>query len=236
MTNQQVSILIPCFNTPKAWLTQCLNSVFGQVYSNYEIVIVNDKSTNEDTLQFLKEIKDIKNVVIVNNKENVGIGTSLNNGLKSCSNELVFRLDSDDIAYPQRLQKQLEYLEANPNVNLIGTGLKYYVNQGNNLWCASNDVVIHPPVITKDVAKNSNWFVNHPTVLYKKSEILSIGGYREDLRGLPEDFDLWLRMIKNGMILHNMQESLLYLRINPKSLSNTNKHVFEFCKKLRDEL
>ena len=229
-----VSILIPIFNTKKKWLVECFDSIFNQTYKDYEIVIVNDGSTTTDTLEFLDDIKKNKKTNVINLLKNVGLPTALNVGLRACRCKYVARMDSDDVMLPHRIEKQVDYLNAHEDVDLLSTGLNYLRLIDSN-WVIS-DLIIHPSVITKDIAKHSNWFVNHPTVMYKKSKILSIGGYDEALRSYPEDFDLWIRMIKNGMVLHNLHESFLLLRISNDTLSKTNINVTSFCEKLRSEL
>jgi glycosyltransferase involved in cell wall biosynthesis len=226
-----LSILVPVYNTKKEWLKQCFDSIFNQSYKDYEVIVVNDCSTNEETIDYLNSLK---NIILINHEQNLGLPSALNTGLNHCNCELVARMDSDDIMLYRRLEVQVEYMKNNPNVDLLSTGLNYLIEQ-NNKWVVSA-LITHPSIITRKIAKNSNWFINHPTIIYKKSKILSLGGYDEKLKGYPEDFDLWIRMIKNGMILHNLQESLLLLRISNNTLSKTNNDVVNFCEQLRKEL
>ena len=228
-----VSVLVPVYNTKREWLEECFNSIYQQTYKDFEIVVVNDCSTNQDTLEFLESIEDKENINIIDLEENCGLPVALNVGLSECKYEYVARMDSDDIMLPYRLEKQMNYLLKNPKVDLLSAGVNY-LTEDRQHWNITN-LIIHPPIITREVAKYSDWFINHPTVIYKKSKILAIGGYNEKLRGFPEDFDLWIRMIKCNMVLHNLQESLLLLRISSNTLSKTNNTI-DFFQNLRNTL
>lgn len=220
-----ISIIIPVYNTPSSQLRLCMKSVYSQTYQNYEVIIINDASNNKDTIDFLKDINNPK-VRIINLESNGGISVALNIGLNEAKNEYVARMDADDMMNPHRLQKQIQYLVDNPNVDMLSTGLNYCTENNGNIEINPN-AVIHPHIITNEIAKKSRWFVNHPTVIYKKSKILSLGGYDESLKGLPEDYDLWIRMLNNDMVIHNLQESLLYLRLSNNSLSKSFKGDLE---------
>jgi hypothetical protein len=228
--NQPLSILIPVYNTPASQLSMCLQSIYAQTYSNYEILIVNDASTNEECIEFLRNLRDSK-ITIINLSENKGIAGALNVGLQVAKHEFVARMDSDDMMLPLRLEKQMEYLKNNPHVDVLSTGLYYCIETAGVI---SFDPVpkIHPEIVTKELAKISRWFVNHPTVIYKKCKVLAVGGYDDSLRGLPEDYDLWVRMLDAGMVIRNLLEPLLYLRLSSSSLSNSFcDDIEEFFKK-----
>jgi tetratricopeptide (TPR) repeat protein len=227
---EPVSILIPVYNTPASQLSMCLQSIYAQTYSNYEILIVNDASSDQDTIAFINEISN-KKVTVVTLPENKGISGALNIGLQRAKYELVARMDSDDMMLPSRLEKQLKYIRNNPQVDVLSTGL-YYCTETEGIISFDPVPKVHPEIVTKDVAKKSRWFVNHPTVIYKKSKVLAVGGYDESLRGLPEDYDLWMRMLEAGMIIHNLQEPLLYLRLSSGSLSKSfNEDIEDFFRK-----
>lgn len=214
-----ISILIPVYNTPYEWIYQCHMSIMRQSFTKFEIIYVNDGSTNLETLNFFNEIKDNRIVKIINLEKNVGIAKALNIGLKECKYEYVARMDSDDIMYNNRLLYQYDYLYKNPNVDLVGSGIEYY-KYINGKWIIENNTNFHPNIITPDILSKSDWVINHPTVMFKKNKILSIGGYNEQLYGYAEDYDLWARMLLNDMVLHNIRYNLVMFRFSDDSLSH----------------
>lgn len=214
-----ISILIPVYNTPYTWINQCHISIMNQTYRRYEVIYVNDGSTNPETLRFFDEIKNNRFCRIINLEKNVGIAKALNIGLKECRYDLVARMDSDDIMYNNRLLYQLNYMIKNPNVDLVGCGINYY-RLKNNKWEIELNKNFHPPIITFDVITNGDWFLNHPTVMFRKDKVLSLGGYNEDLHGYAEDFDLWSRMFMADMVLHNIPYNLIIFRFSDDSLSH----------------
>lgn len=231
-----ISILIPVYNTPYLWLKECFISIMKQTFKNFEIVYVNDGTDLEETLKFFNDIKDNKLCKIINLEKNVGISKSLNIGLKECKYNYIARMDGDDIMYPNRLFIQYQYMMKFPFVDLVGTSINHY-RLINNKWVTENNETKHPLVITRDVITNSEWFLNHPSVMFKKDKVLSIGGYNEDLNGYSEDFDLWSRMFINNMVLHNIHNTLLLYRINKDGLSHKfAKDNDDYIKKLQEKI
>jgi hypothetical protein len=150
--------------------------------------------------------------------------------------DIIARMDSDDFAIQERFQKQFDYLQKNPHVDLVGSDLAYLVlHEGQ--WRIANQRTQHPSIVTKEIAKNSLWFVNHPTVMFRKKSVFDVGAYDSSLRGLAEDYELWIRMIRNGKVIHNINDVDLFLRINPNSLmGNIKPENHEFQLKLQNTL
>jgi glycosyltransferase involved in cell wall biosynthesis/SAM-dependent methyltransferase len=222
-----VSVLIPVFNTPAEQLSLCLQSICAQTHEADEIVIVDDASTDPETIDFLKQLS-VYNLKVVYLESNHGIAGALNRGLAEVRNELVARMDSDDIMLPTRLEVQLQYMTNNPSVDVL-SGALFYCTESGGIVSFDPTPVTHPAVITKEIAKTSRWFINHPATMYRRSKVLSAGGYDSKLRGFPEDYDLWVRMINAGCVLHNLSEPLIYLRLSNGSLTqnfNSGLDVF----------
>jgi len=226
MDNNMISVLIPVYNTKVNYLEECLNSVYGQTYKRYEIIIINNGSTNNDTNDYLKNIN--QNMTYVYNcerqagKKNLSI--ALNYGLTKCSYEYVARLDSDDIILPERLEKQIHYMIMNPQVDILGTQLQQMF--GNK------HITNHPLYIPQDYYRVSTHFINHPSVMFKKSKILSIGGYKESPEHIPEDFILWTKALKKGLIIHNLPEILVYYRNRQDNLSEIDSKYKEWYEEI----
>lgn len=227
-----ISVLIPVYNTPKNFLLECFSSIENQTFQNYEVIIVNNDSDKQETNEVL-EIYSRKDKFFVfdcpKQKNKRGISCALNLGLEKCTYEHVARMDSDDRMLPERLQKQISYMFLNPEVDICGTQM---FNMNTKKLMTN-----HQMIIEKEKYKVSDWFLNHPTVMFKKTKILNIGGYPETPEYAPEDFLLWAKALKNDFIIHNMRDSLIYYRIHGENLSGKDqkhadwKKAMEECRK-----
>lgn len=220
-----ISVLIPVYNTHIEYLEQCLDSIDQQTFDGYEIVIVNDGS-NITVSGFLEryQFKNSNRQYQLINQEHTGISKALNHGLTKCSFDIVARMDGDDIMFPDRLEKQYKYFTSN-TVDILGCQMQ--------LFGDLNFTTNHPPAIPSNIINYIDWFINHPSVMYRKSTILEIGGYNTDYDGC-EDLELWCRSLKNNLIIKNMPEVLLYHRRhnsnatvthNRQHISNKISHI-----------
>ena len=225
-----ISTIIPVHNTNPEWLRLSVESIRNQTFNEIEIILIDDGSTDIGTIEELQKMDGIDRTRVITLKENQGISGALNAGLYAAKFDIIARMDSDDIAVPERFQKQFDYLQKNPEVDMVGSDFDYLVlHEGQ--WQPANQRTYHPSIITREVAKNSLWFVNHPTVMFKKTAVLELGGYDTSLKGFAEDYELWIRMIANDKIIHNINDVDLMYRWNPTSyvqqtLKNEN-HEFQ---------
>src|SRR4051812_303703 len=180
----KVSILIPVFNG-MPYLRQCIESVFAQMLEHWECVIVNDGST-DDTAEFLGTIDDER--IIILNQENGGISAAVNHGLEHCRAPYVARLDADDIALPTRLNEQLAYLEAHPEVALVGTQVAPMGARGAG--SSLNLPTTHDAIMGALLA--ARHAVAHSAVMIRRDVLQRIGGYWSLPYG--EEYDLMLRV------------------------------------------
>ena len=212
-----ISIVVPVYNTPYDWIKSCHTSIMTQTFINFEVIYVNDGSTNEETLKFLDEIKDNKCRVI--NLEHVGICKVLNIGINECKYDYVARMDSDDIMYNNKLEYQYNFMKRNKFIDLTGTYMDCIKLIDDN-WIISPTSNYHEPLVTFDVITTKPWIMNNPTVMFKKEKILSVGGYSEEISNIyAEDFDLFAKMFISGMVLYNIPTPLLIYRLSPNTLS-----------------
>jgi len=234
-----VSFLIPVYRVNVDWFKQAMKSVQAEMISineqSVETIIVNDGSDQEDLLEYLDSIES-EQIKVIHSPANVGVAGALNLGIGSCSNRLIARMDADDIILPGRLRKQIHYMDTNPEVAALSTGLNYLMfHEGQ--WGVAEPPVIHPPRVTIDLAKRSLWFMNHPTVMFRKSKLIEAGMYDDSLKGFSEDYELWIRMLRLGMRLDNLQESTLLLRLNPSSATKSfNQANHDFLLKTQASL
>ena len=214
------SVLLSTYNGDNpSQLEQSLDSIIHQSIVPNEIVVVEDGLLPQSLEQVLVtfELK-VKNLVpncvfqVVKNDRNRGLGHALNDGLKYCSYELVARMDSDDIAKPNRFAKQLKVIEEQPEIQLVGSWVDEFSSDINHI--STIRTVPEKPGDIYEYAKKRNP-INHPTVMFRKQAVLDAGGY--DTTSFSEDYFLWIRMLMNGCKFYNIQESLLFFRYSPET-------------------
>lgn len=217
------SVLLPLYykESPE-YLHQCLQSLSVQTLPATEIIIVKDGMlTNEleEILSFWKEKLPTK---IVGYEENKGIIYALNYGLQCCSNELVARMDSDDICLYNRFEKQIEHFEKNRDIVLLSGFISEFNKTPNDI-----DSIRKVPQGNINISKylKKRCAFNHVAVMFKKSVIFSLGGYINDI----EDYDLWIRVVQAGYSVDNLNEILVYVRIGNNMFGR--RSGFSYAKK-----
>lgn len=214
------SCLISCYekDDPQQ-LREALISLDKQSVKASEIVFVEDGILSKELYMVIEEFEDILPLKKVKLKVNKGLGEALNIGLEACSNNLVFRMDTDDVCHPKRFEKQIEYLKEHPEIDILGTWAKEIDSDGNIIGERTY------PTSHKNIF-NLMWTcpVAHPTVLFKRDAILKVGSYKVDLKR-RQDFDLWFRAASKGLIFGNVPEYLLYYRFTPNFYKKNNFKV-----------
>lgn len=207
---EKYSVLMSVYYKEKPeYFEKSIQSMLEQTVKPDEIVIVKDgKLTNElDSVieKYFSKYTDLFTVISL--EQNSGLGHALNEGLKKCRNELVARMDTDDISLSDRCEKQLREFEKNKQLVICGGQICEFYGTTDNI--TSCRIVPSTPDEIRQFAKRRSPF-NHPTVMYKKSKILSYNGYSENSR--KEDLDLFLRMIFAGEPICNVCDVLLFYR------------------------
>ncbi len=206
------------------YLQLALDSMINQTVKPDEIVLVEDGPLTNELYAVVEEYKPHLHIVI--NKNNLGLGLALNEGLKVCQNELIARMDTDDISKPDRCEKQLKRFEKNPELAIVGSHIDEFVGTKENV-ISQRRVPLTSEAIYEYAKKRSAF--NHPTVMYRKSVVLAEGGYANLKRN--QDVDLFGRMLFKGYKGENIDEVLLYYRVNDdllrrrKSWENTKSYI-----------
>ncbi len=192
-------------------LDESVISVLNQTFTDFEFIIVNDCST-DNSLNIIKQYaeKD-KRIILIENDKNIGLTKSLNKGLMLAKGEYIARMDSDDISLPYRLEKQYKYLEKNRRVFLLGTSVVMIDKNGKT---SIKVAAITQEKKIYDRLRKKNTLV-HPTIMFRNGFNIF---YREGFK-YAQDYDLYLRLVSDGKIIHNLSEVLLYYRIDEKSIS-----------------
>jgi len=206
------------------YLRLALDSMINQTVKPDEIVLVEDGPLTPELYAVVEEYKPYLHIVI--NKKNLGLGLALNEGLKACRNELVARMDTDDISKPDRCEKQLKRFMEKPELAIVGSHIDEFVGDPSNVISQRR-----VPLTSEDIyeyAKKRSAF-NHPAVMYRKSAVLAEGGYSDLKRN--QDVDLFGRMLFKGHKAENIDEALLWFRSSDelaarrKSWENTKSYI-----------
>jgi hypothetical protein len=147
-------------------------------------------------------------------------------------------MDSDDIMHPDRISKQLQFMKSRPDCVLCGSNVQMFSENPQTNVKQFLQTTNHPPVITWDQYKivKSHWFMNHPSLCYKKSAIMSVGNYNTDMNSMSEDFELELRVLKQYGVVYNIGEPLVYYRIHTDQATYNGKSSTSECNNKRLEV
>lgn len=195
------------------YLNDSVNSILNQTFKNFEFIIIDDGSI-DNTLEILKEYSDPR--IRIFSQENIGLAKSLNRGLALAKGKYIARQDHDDISLPTRLDQQVKFLDVHPKVALVGTGAEIHNESGS-----TGRFHDHP---TNSAELKFNLIFNNPFVhtswMFRKDEIMGIGGYTEDKnRQPPEDYELVSRVAQIYEIA-NLPDRLVLYREVSQSMSS----------------
>lgn len=202
MPSPGVSVLLPVYND-EAYVEEAIDSVLRQDASSFEIVVIDDGSTDR-TPNVLAQYEDEEQVEIRTHAENQGLPEALNTGLEASQAPLLMRQDANDRSSPSRLTKQRTYLQRHPDVAAVTTGAYMISANGNRT------ATYLPPKNPREELNERNPLV-HGSVMFRREAIEDVGGYDEFFQ-YSQDYDLWVRLVRNGYQLSSIREPLYELR------------------------
>ena len=218
----KVSIVLPVRNEEK-FLKECLKSILQQTLSQWELIAVDDHSTDE-SYQILETFAQRDSRVRIFKNPDSGISDCLNFAIYLAKSPLIARMDGDDLMEPKRMEIQVDHLDKNTKVGLVASQVepfpKAIKNQrkGYELYVQWTNEILTPK------EHSMNRFVDcpfaHPSIIFRRSLIDCYGGYTKGI--LPEDFELWLRWMGHGVVMEKLPQVLLKWRDHPKRASRTN--------------
>jgi glycosyltransferase involved in cell wall biosynthesis len=234
VSSPAVSVIVPAYNVAK-YIGEALDSILAQTFKDYEIIVVNDGSPDTDELE--RVLEPYLDSIVYIKQENRGLSGARNTAIRAARAELISLLDADDKWYPDYLAVHVEAMRSNPTIDLFyadatifGEGLdigERYMN-----ICPSDGEVTFESVVTQ----KCNVLVS---ATIKREAIIRAGMFDESLRS-AEDYDLWLRILKNGGRIAYNRQPLMYYRRRPGSLSSDplwmSEHGAKVLKKLRESL
>ena len=237
MNEIRYSVLMSVYykENPK-YFRESINSMLKQTVKPDEIVLVKDGPLSVELEEVLDEYKDEPILKVHELKENVGLGKALNIGLLKCRNDIVARMDTDDISLPDRCEKQLIHLQNNKELSVVGTVVGEFIGEANN-------IIAYKSVLEKneDIRRQMKYRnpMNHPSVMYRKKDVIVAGNYQHWL--LNEDYYLWIRMMQKGLKFSNINEALVLMRVTEDTYFRrggwkffvTQKKIFDYMLKVK---
>lgn len=212
MKAPQVSVLMTVYNTER-YVHSAIESILNQSFKDFELVIVDDKSSDHSR-EIIESFRD-KRIRVIWNSVKWGVAYARNLGLEAARGDYAAVLDSDDVAHPDRLRIQSEFLDQNPEVCLVGSAFEL-INEHGQVTGVQRVPTDALTVRWKLLFGN---VFGHSTVIYRLKEARAVGGYARNLFN-AEDFDLWVRLAGRGSIC-NMDNPVVQYRVHNQNLTNT---------------
>lgn len=217
----KLSIVTAVYNADR-YLVESLDSVFNQPFDDFELILIDDCSTDSSPA-ILHEYTQLSNVILLKNKYNEGYGYSRNRAFLEAQGEYIAIHDADDVTLPCRFQKEVELLDHRKEVTVVGGHAIRISDTGQPIGNMS-----YPPKSTEEAFRVIRQFKLNPIIdpssMFRRQPVLDLGAYRMDpgLRTVC-DFDLWCRLLLKGHHLYNFQEPLIKYRINPQGVTRIRK-------------
>ena len=228
--NDLVSIVIPCYRD-SALLPFAIESVYRQTYKNIEIIVINDGSP--ETAEIEKVVEKFPSIVYVRNEINQGLAATRNVGIKMARGSIVGFLDADDEYHPCKIELQIKYVDEN---TAVACDLQELTSQISPVMISELDGMERIEVINNRFKISYRNYLTGASILASRELLLKIGGYEETLRSC-EDYDLWLRLIGQGIKVVRIRKPLYFYRFNPEGLSkNINEISFWELEVVRSNL
>lgn len=212
----RVSVLLPVYNAA-THLHASVKSILEQTFRNFQLIVINDGST-DGSLSIMKSLAAKDDRVWIVTRPNTGLVGALQDGLAAAHAPLLARMDADDIALPERFARQVEYMDAHPECVLLGTRVRAIDPHGLTLWDESTTPTDHAS-LDRELMKGRGGVIRHPSVMMRRDAVERVGGYRKQY-DCAEDCDLFLRLAEIGQVA-NLPEILLLYRQHYKSINRT---------------
>lgn len=205
-----VSVIMPTYNTKEEYLRAAIESILNQSYKNFELIIVDDGSTQNDWEIINEYAKRDTRITVAKNEQNKGLIFTLNRLISMASGYLIFRMDSDDISHEKRLERTVKYFKCNPEVDIVGGQYRTIIDRKKSITKTSlkrKDGDIKSYLLWQSP-------MSHPSVCFKKGVVSE---YFSDEKA--EDYNLWTRLALKGFKFNNMRQNLIYYRMHSEQIT-----------------
>ena len=208
----KISVLMSVYKKENPeYLRASLESILVQTRTADEILLIEDGPLTQELYQVVAEYQKKCDYLHVHAMEqNVQLGRALAKGVELCQYDLIARMDTDDIAKPDRFEKQIRVFQEHPELDVVGAWIDEFEETTSNIISTRKLPEVHDDICQFAKKRNPE---NHPVIMFRKQAVLAAGGYQHF--PLFEDYYLWIRMLQNGAKFYNIQESLLYFRFSP---------------------
>ncbi len=231
-SDEMVSVLMSVYNEKEEWLRNSIESILNQTWSDLEFIIINDNPDNKSLLPVLYEYAEHdKRIKIIINERNKGLAGSMNEALKFAKGKYVARMDADDISVPDRLEKEVRYMERHL-LDMAASNAVMISEEGEEVGGFGK-------MPRKNIERLLPYrdMIIHPSVLIKRKVLQKLGGYRDFASA--QDYDLWLRMVTGGCKIGILDEFLVYYRLRGNGITRTNHYrqflMAKYARKLYKE-
>lgn len=202
----KISVIMGIYNCMDT-LPEAIESIMNQTYDNLELIMCDDASkdgTYEVAESYQRKYPD--RIILIKNEVNSKLAYSLNHCLQYATGEYVARMDGDDISVPERFEKQIAFLKANPDVDMVGSEMQHFNESG------MGNIVRVPSRPDKYILRKQQPFI-HATIMTYKRVYDELGGYTVAERtNRAQDYDLWFRFYDKGFVADNIHEPLYLMR------------------------
>jgi glycosyltransferase involved in cell wall biosynthesis len=226
-----VSIVAANYNNGR-YLEEFINSINNSSVLPKELIIINDGST-DDSLKILVGFSKIEYLKVINFKKNRGFCVALNEGIESATGKYIMRVDPDDVILENRISTQIDFLEKNKEIDVVGSNVIYFHSETKNEIFRSNFPLGHQAI--KSIFVSGEHGVQHPSTMIRAEVMKKYKYVQEYFKA--EDYEIFARMINNGHKFANISEPLTKMRIHNQSVSsNIEYSTIKLTYKLRDEI
>jgi glycosyltransferase involved in cell wall biosynthesis len=219
--NPQITVLMPVYNV-SLYVKQAIESILNQTYTDFELLIINDGSSDNTRDEVLK-ISD-ERIRFEENEINIGLANTLNKGIELARGKYIARMDGDDISKLDRLEKQFQFLENNPDIDICGAGYEFF---------GSKNYKVTYPEVNENIKIGLLFGCCMIIPLYRRASILQ-AGLRYDQEYFPaEDYRFWTECMLKGLKMHNIQETLFRYRMHSTQVSEVMTNQTQMTIKVR---
>ncbi len=212
-----VSVVMPVYNAGE-YLRAALESLLAQTFRDFEVIAVDDGSTDGSASLLAEYARREAHIVILTHAQNQGIVAALNDGLQAARGRYIARMDADDLSLPERFERQVEFLDAHPEVGILGSEEIFIDPQGQQIGRMSH---LHDDLSIRWASLLSNVFF-HPTVMLRRSVLTDHQlEYQAGIR-YAQDYDLWVRLLRHTRAA-NLEQALVWYRVYPESISSRHR-------------
>lgn len=203
----RVTVLMASYNSER-FVADSINSVLTQSYSDFEFLIVDDASTDRSPDILRHAARHDARVRVLWNEHNLGLGACLARGVEAARGEYIVRIDADDLCLADRIEQQVRHLDANPDLDVLGSGA-IEISPAGKLGRHRRMPATHEKIV------DSIWAcpIIHPAVAFRRQRILDAGNYDSSLRR-RQDYELWFRCVQYGLRFENVPTPLIYYRFD----------------------